>query len=325
MTKRAVIAGINNYSVVDPSGQSNLGACARDAHSMYHLLVEAFGFDPNQTWIYTDLQASRDNILSALRYAITASQPGDVVCFYYSGHGARRPASAGRADCEKFYEMIVPASGAAISDQTLFRLAQDLPQSVVNFTAILDACHSGGMDQATDAGSKCRNLVLRGIEQADLFQREVRYMRTLVPCGIGIPREATVCDNNVSGVSVGANHINLREDPNKQFIDLAKMSLISACRANELSWETTSTGHGLMTQAFLDVVNQSNPSLSYGDMLDRVGARVADSFNRLILPGNQAYNQAHPQTPKPVSQVPQLRGQRNRMSEGFLQAWTQSK
>jgi hypothetical protein len=93
------------------------------------------------------------------------------------------------------------------------------------------------------------------------------------------------------------------------------MTLLSGCRFWELSWETN--GHGLLTQAILDTVNSSDFQINHSDLQSTLQAKMADSF-QAILPTIQS-------TSYPKSQVPQLRGQANRMSEGFLQGWTQSK
>lgn len=184
MVKRAVIVGIDDYSIQDPSGTSisNLNYCVRDAQSMYHLLVNAFGFDPSQVFYYTNQQASRRNILRALRYITANGEPGDVACLYYSGHGARIRAERGNADCDSYYETIIPASGDWITDWELSQIANDLQPSAVNFTAILDSCHSGGLHN-TDQIQKCRSAVFSD----ELLQSIVGFMHTLIPCGVCLP------------------------------------------------------------------------------------------------------------------------------------------
>jgi hypothetical protein len=311
MTKRAVVVGINDYSGLDPSGKSNLSSCVDDANSIYDLLVTAFGFDASESTKYTDQQASSGNLVTALSNLISRSQAGDVACFYYSGHGSRLPANSEQADCDKFYESIVPASGAWISDQTLFGIADALQPSWVNFTVILDSCHSGGMDQETDATMKCRSLVFA----PDLVTRLEQYLHSLIPFGICISPDSAVCDGNVSNVTASDGRLAFDEDPDKELVDFAKMTLVAGCRYSELSWETG--GHGLLTKAFLDLVNASNFQISYGDLLDELRTRVQNDFNSLILPSIQAG--------LPRSQTPQLRGQRNRMGEGFLQGWIDSR
>lgn len=61
MAKRALTVGINKYTILDPTGDSNLNACVNDARSIYHLLRNNFGFD--DIYHLEDFLASRDTIL----------------------------------------------------------------------------------------------------------------------------------------------------------------------------------------------------------------------------------------------------------------------
>ncbi|NER83048.1 MAG: caspase family protein [Leptolyngbya sp. SIO1D8] len=315
MVKRAVVVGVNDYSIQDPSGNSlsDLNCCVRDAQSTYHLLINAFGFDPSQVFYYTDRQASRDNILRSLRYITANGEAGDVACFYYSGHGARIPAKRGKADCDKYLEAIVPASGDWITDWELFRLAQDLEPSAVNFTVVLDSCHSGGLHE-TDQLQKCRS----GLFSEELIEAMVTYMQTLVPCGVCLPPTSDVLNHNVSQVTANSNShngmVDLDEDPDKTLIQQSKSTLISGCRFNEYSWEDGDTRHSLLTQSLLDLVNQSNFEINHHDLIDELRQRVAKKIT----------TQIHPDYPN-ATQTPQLRGQMNRMEENFLAGWIDSR
>lgn len=310
--KRAVVVGINDYSVRDPSKKSNLKACVPDAQSFYHMLVDAFLFDAAQTFTYFDLNASRANILRALRYVIRQSEPGDVVCFYYSGHGARVPADGGHGNADKYYETIVPASGDWISDWELFEIGDQLRPSEVNFTIVLDSCHSGGIHES-DAVQKTRSLFYAG----EFINKMVQFMRTLIPCGVVIPHDSPVCNGNVVNVQALANGmVDLDEDADRTLIQSSKACLLAACKFDELSWEDSALGHGLMTQAFLNLVNQSNFLITYRALHQEIRRLVQELFDKHIKPGLKAGS--------PTAQTPQLRGQDNRMDENFLGGWTTS-
>jgi hypothetical protein len=140
-------------------------------------------------------------------------------------------------------------------------------------------------------------------------------MNTWIPAGISVPSNGDVCSNNVSNVQVSeGGHLMCEEDPSQVFVDLAKMTLISGCRFWELSYETN--GHGLLTRAILDTVDASDFQSTYGDFVTAIQAKVAADFQALLPSIPALY---------PKSQVPQLRGQTNRMGEGFLQPWSASK
>jgi hypothetical protein len=67
----------------------------------------------------------------------------------------------------------------------------------------------------------------------------------------------------------------------------------------------------------LNTVNASNFQTTYSDLLDKLRASVTNDFNSLIAPSISS--------DVPQSQTPQLRGQRNRMDQGFLHGFVDSR
>ena len=304
MAKRALIVGIDNYSILDPTGKTNLSACVNDARSINQVLRDGFGF--TEIYHLEDLRASRDRILSTLRHLIRISETGDSICFYFSGHGARVRADLSQADCDLYYEALVPASGAWITDRDLIIIAGDLYPDAINFTMITDACHSGGLHTG-DAALKCRTPEFSN----SLIEAIVNFLRTLIPCGICIENISQLA-GNVSNVHQTTNGtIDLDPDPDKTLIAATKSTLLAGCHFNELSWESSALSHGLFTQSILDLINQSNMQITYHDIMEQLRTSVADKIQRII----------HPSRPG-VTQTPQLFGQRNRMVENFLEGWT---
>jgi Caspase domain len=309
-TKRAVIVGIDDYTGMDPSGQNNLSCCVADATSVAALLPSQ-GFDASEVKAITNQAATRAAVMAALAAMVRASEPGDVACFYFSGHGTIAPADPADPSCERFHEAMCTATRPFLTDKDLFSIASQLQQSVVNFTVISDSCMSGGMAQEVDAVAKYKSLAMDG----DLIQRVQGFMNTWIPVGIAVPSNADVCGNNVSNVQVTeGGHLMCEEDPSQIFVSLAKMTLISGCRFWELSYEIN--GHGLLTQALLDTVNSDDFQINYGELVHTLQQKVEAGFQTLLPSVPAAY---------PKSQTPQLRGQGNRMEEGFLQPWSASR
>ncbi len=301
MAKRAVVVGINDYSIQFPGGTSNLNDCVNDAASFYHLLVDAFGFDPSQTYYYTDQAASRTTILQALRYAVSTAEPGDVACFYFSGQGARVRADASRADGDRYYEAIVPASGDWITDWEMYDAASTMAQSAVNFTVILDSAHSGGLHQP-GSHEKCVDF------DPALVQAMVQYMRTIIPCGTCQPPDSQDMSGNVSNVRATGPRVACDVDDSKALAASARSTLITACRYDELAYEgEPAYQNGLLTQSFLDMVTSANFQIDHATLLGQVRTGVAAKIAS-----------THPGE----AQTPQLLGLQNRPSEGFLQGWT---
>ena len=262
MSRRAVIAGVNDYSPQNslPPGWSvgNLGCCLADVQSMQGLLQDAFLFD--QVKVLTDAAATRDAIIAALRDMLTASGPGDVACFVYSGHGGRFPAD--------------PASPALLRGDhpgqrqphhrsRYVRPRQPARSVGANFTLILDSCYSGGIHEDTP------DSTIRSAGYSDGYvQTCVSDMGTVIPCGMLLPPGSSALDGNVSNVVGEGNGVVCSVDDNKSLIPVSKSTVIAACRYDETA--TEQNGHGALTQGLLDAITQSNPSISYLELIDQL-------------------------------------------------------
>lgn len=291
MTKRGVIVGINDYSV---QGFNDLSGCIRDADAMYHLLVDAFLFDPSQLFLYKDADASSSNILRALNYILNVSEPGDVACLYYAGHGGLHPDEPAGT----FYQTIIPHSGRFITDWDLATAADRLEPGLVNFTVILDSCHSGGMMEPADLSGNVRTIALA----ADFISTITATMNTVVPFGIALPDLSLLANNVSQAVAAPPATVCYTEEANREFLDAAKATVLAASRWDEYAGE--SSDHGYLTQAMLEVVNASNFTVSHKEFHHLLSPKVHEAAGH--------------------EQNPVLRGQANRMDENFLQPWSTS-
>lgn len=292
MTKRAVVVGINDYSV---QGFGNLNGCVRDAGAMYHTLIDAFGFDASQVYCYLDRQASSTRILQALNWILRSSEPGDVACLYYAGHGGLHPSSTAGA----FYQTIIPHSGRFITDWDLWQAAAQLQPSAVNFTVILDSCHSGGMVDPTEATSDVRTIVNGQAFLASL----VSTLNTVIPFGVTAPDLAT-WSNNVHRVQAAPQAtVCYTEAANREFTTSAKATLLAASRWDEYAGENSN--HGFLTNAILATVNSSNFTITHRQLHLALTPLVHEAAGH--------------------EQHPVLRGQANRMDGIFLEGFSDSR
>ena len=231
------------------------------------------------------------------------SVAGDVAAFCYAGHGGRLPANPKDNNDPsnfRFYECIVPFTGDYITDRDFADMAGSLEPSTVNFTLIMDSCHSGGLH---DAGPDSR--LRSGLYSDDLASMCVNLMNTIIPCGVVLPFGAADLDGNVSDVTGDGNGIVCSVDDNKSFITSSRSTVLAACRYDETDADSAGGGgHGGLTQALLDVINASNPQITYRELVDALRSDMTDSLN--------------------LQQTPTLLGQENRMDEIFLAPWTMS-
>lgn len=185
--KFALLVGINDY----PSNQLN--GCLTDVRSMQILLEHRYGFDPKDTLVLTDAQATRQAILSAFEtHLIAQAKPGDVVVFHFSGHGHMvldsDPNPGFTYNNKGVNGTIIPADFKqgepgnirSIMGHTLFLLMSALKTE--NVTVILDSCHSGG---GLRGNTKIRAFDLRDSQNNQILippapQEELDYQKDLL-------------------------------------------------------------------------------------------------------------------------------------------------
>lgn len=158
----AVLVGVNEYE--DRATYGRLHVCVKDVHAIREQLV-AGGFDPARIRLLTDETAelpTRDNILIALKAVADATEPDDLLLFYYSGHG----------DEDGGESYLVARNGrrlvlrdTAVRLSRIREMMEDAPARAK--IIVLDACHSGA-----DIGGKgplpmSEGFIHRVFEQAE--------------------------------------------------------------------------------------------------------------------------------------------------------------
>ncbi len=170
--RKALLVGINDYS---PTGQGgpDLRGCVNDVRDMAHTL-NALGIipaGPGSMKILTDTRATRAGILSGLKWLLAGSKKGDLLIFYYSGHGSQVPDLNGdelEAPPKKD-ETICPhdyrVAGMIKDDE--FRKIFGGIQAGVNLDVLFDSCHSGTVTRKIGGDSNAERegqIVYRFIE-----------------------------------------------------------------------------------------------------------------------------------------------------------------
>jgi hypothetical protein len=158
----AVLVGVNEYE--DKANYGQLHVCVKDVHTIRKQLV-AGGFDPARIRLLTDDTSelpTRDSILVALKAVADATEPDDLLLFYYSGHGDE--------DDSESYLVARNGKRLVLSDTAIrvSRVKEIMEQAPARAKVIvLDACHSGA-----DIGGKGPKLmsaefIRRVFEQAE--------------------------------------------------------------------------------------------------------------------------------------------------------------
>merc|ERR1719221_1691849 len=150
--KKALLIGINY-----PRTSAELRGCINDVHRMSGVLTGMYGFprDQGSMLVLTDDQndrrfrPTRANILEGMRWLAQGAQPGDVLFFHYSGHGAQQE-DPSYAEEDGYDETICPGdfnrAGMIVDDEIFDLIVAPLPPGA-KLTAVMDCCHSGtGLD-----------------------------------------------------------------------------------------------------------------------------------------------------------------------------------
>jgi hypothetical protein len=135
----ALIVGIN-YVGTD----YELNGCINDAYNMRNFVVER-GCD--NLIVLTDKDKyipSKSNILVGLTSILKNSNSGDVVVFYYSGHGSNVKDTNGD-EVDGLDEVLVSVDFESISDDELNRVIKTNLKKDVSLFIMCDCCHSGTM------------------------------------------------------------------------------------------------------------------------------------------------------------------------------------
>ncbi len=154
--KRALLVGIDDYTAstlpvvkaVEHRGWPDLQGAANDARILSDMLVLRYAFARENVVTLTNQQATRVAILRAIEeHLVAPARRGDVVFYYFAGHGAQVP-NAASDEPDLLDESIVPADsrrGAAdIRDKELRPLFNRILDRGARLTLLLDDCHSGG-------------------------------------------------------------------------------------------------------------------------------------------------------------------------------------
>jgi len=146
--RKGVLVGVNYFGT-----QAELAGCINDVWNMQRLLTQTFGWSTSCLRTLTDDNPSsmptKSNMESALRWLTDGVQPGDVLFFHFSGHGAQQEDPNGFEE-DGMNETVLPVdfqqAGMLTDDHLGDLIVKNLPEGV-RLTAVMDCCHSGtGLD-----------------------------------------------------------------------------------------------------------------------------------------------------------------------------------
>ncbi len=135
----ALIVGINYIGT-----EYQLSGCINDANNIRDFVINR-GCDNLIMMTEKDrYRPSKSNILAGLTYLLKNSKSGDVVLFYYSGHGSNVKDANGD-EVDGLDEVLVSVNFESISDDELNQVIKTNLKTDVSLFIMCDCCHSGTM------------------------------------------------------------------------------------------------------------------------------------------------------------------------------------
>lgn len=284
-TLHGLFIGIDAYvpdRLPDGSRYPSLSGAARDVARMAVLLHDRAGLQPETTRMLLSrageggmpagLPESRPtyaNLVAAFHRLAVEASPGDRIYIHYSGHGARIPTEyKGLKGTSGFDEALVPCDigepgSRYLRDLELATLVRLLVDRDLLVTLVLDCCHAGG--------------AMRGRTTGVAVPRRVPWVpRAPVPSAVGDPETLSEIWRHLQ-----SEQRTLRSLKLQSWLPPARSALFAACRPDELAFEypfDNGEPQGALTYWLIDTLKWSDGGLSYGEIHQRLVARIRGFF-----------------------------------------------
>jgi hypothetical protein len=149
---RCVLVGVDAY---ERSDVPPLSGCVNDVALVRRILKQYFGVPNEDIRVVVNERATKANIVLRLRQAVHDAEDGDVVVFYFSGHGSQIRDRDGDELTDWLDELICPYDmdwdrRTYILDDDLDAIFADIPRGVL-LEAFFDCCFWGAGSRALEA------------------------------------------------------------------------------------------------------------------------------------------------------------------------------
>ena len=213
MAKRALLIGINKYQIPG----ADLRGCVNDVKDLSAALIEFHGFKKGDITTLLDGAATQKGMKAGIKSLLRGAKKGDTLVLHYSGHGSNVPDDNGD-ESDGRDEILCPTDlnwDDTMRDDWLRDTFDTLPAGV-NFTVIMDCCHSG--------------TNTRAIQPPDVKVKQ-RYLPS--PWGIGAAESGRSLPRNVTS-ELRRSPRSARKGKDIVNADLPEV-LITGCRDTQTS------------------------------------------------------------------------------------------
>lgn len=262
MAKRALLIGINKYMIAG----ADLRGCVNDVKNMQATLTTYYGFAPKDITVLLDHAATTKAMKAQIAALVAGAKKGDTILLHYSGHGANVPDKNGD-EADHRDEILCPTDldwKKPLTDDWLRRTFNKL-KAGVNFTVVMDCCHSGTntrVFRAPDAPSIPRYLPNPWDLMAEESGRSLRGKKR---------------------TSLRASSPEKRKKSDAVDAKIDEL-LITGCRDTQTSADAYIAGsyNGALTYHLVKAINDAKGKLSYRELHQRTNAKLkAGSYDQV--------------------------------------------
>ncbi len=140
-TYKALCVGVDKYA----NPRYNLNGCVMDAAIMSGILQDHYDFSGDDVRLLINERATKQGIMDRLGWLCSDTSSGDVLVFFYAGHGSQVRDRNGDELEDHLDEILCPHDlnwSDPLTDDILNMYFKKVNKDV-NLTVIFDCCHSG--------------------------------------------------------------------------------------------------------------------------------------------------------------------------------------
>lgn len=282
----ALLVGIDQYDA--RSKISPLRGCTNDIKAIKAYLEERTARDRQlHIRMLLDEQATRQAILDGFRNYLQQAQAGDMVLFYYAGHGSqdRAPKEFWEIDPDRLNETLVCYDSRTegvwdLADKELAKLIAEVSDRNPHITVILDCCHSGSGTRFTNQQQTFAK------RQAPMDERD-RPLSSFLVSSEDIKQQAKQHANSAGSRTRSAGS-NAPQSGWK--MPQGRHVLMAACRDREEASEYSANNRhcGAFSHFLLDTLQSAKGSLTYRDLFkathSKICAQISNQSPQLEAP-----------------------------------------
>jgi hypothetical protein len=253
MTKKALVVGIDKYN----NPQYELQGCTMDATVMSGVLQDHDGFPRDTIRMVLDDRATKANILERLDWLVRDNKPGDILTFFYAGHGSQVRDRDGDELEDGLDEILCPCDmnwDDPLTDDIIHSYLVRVPQGVT-MVIVFDCCFSG---------TATRSLWAEVTEDKKIIGEPIYKKNRFIKPPIDIEYRSRGIDlktRRIGEVATQENHI-----------------LLSAATSYQEAQETRIDGQarGAFTYYLVDSLKKVNWQATYRQAHDETVMRLKD-------------------------------------------------